>query len=99
MFQITELTLRGVAAAHSRALGVLPMAAPPGVEAKANTVLGWLKWAGGIAVVAGILMVAVRVAVGNRRGEGEENMKGLGYVIIAGILVGAAGAIGQELTK
>lgn len=92
-----------VAAAHVEALhvapAVVPVDAPPGVGEKGDTVLGWLRWAGYMAVVAGIVLVGIRVAVGNKRGEGEENMKGLGYVIIAGIVISAASLIAEAVTS
>ena len=75
----------------------MAVAAPPGVEAKATTVLGWLQWAGGLAVVAGLVMVGIRVSLGNSRGEGEQNMKGLGYVIIGGLIVSSASSIARAL--
>lgn len=40
--------------------------APPGVGTVANTFLGWLKWAGLIAGVAGLCFAGIKMSAGNR---------------------------------
>ena len=71
--------------------------APPGVEGKTDTVIGWSKWVCFIACILGLVFVAVKLAINNRRGEGEDHAKALGAVMAGAILCGAAGSLIQAL--
>ena len=62
---------------------------PPGVESL-TTVVNWLAWGVSIACVAGVLLVAGRMALAHRRGEGMEVTGGLIAVLCAAILAGGA---------
>lgn len=66
---------------------------PGNAEQAINTVLGWLKYIGLAACVAGLFLVAARMAVSHRQGGGGEHMAGLAYVAGALIIIGAAAAI------
>jgi len=69
-------------------------AAPPGVEGKATTVLGWIKWASLAACVAGLFVAGAQMALNHRRGMGgAEAASQVGWVAIALVVIGAAGAI------
>lgn len=65
---------------------------PPGAAA-ILTVLGWLAWAVFAACVAGVLVVAIKLALAFRRGEGGEAVGQLGWVLGAAILGSSAAAI------
>ncbi|MCQ4044276.1 hypothetical protein ACFOSC_29710 [Streptantibioticus rubrisoli] len=65
---------------------------PPGGD-KLTTVLGWVAWIVCGVCVAGVLMVAGRMAVMHNRGEGGQHMVGIAYVLGACVLVGAASAL------
>ncbi len=67
--------------------------APPGVAAKIDTLVGWLAWVAVAACVAGILLVAIRMAVLHQRGQLGEHMSGLGSVLGACVLIGGASAL------
>lgn len=79
------------------AIDVTPQA-PPGFEGLVSKVLGWLAWAGGAAVVAGIIMVGISLAIANERGSGGENVKKFGAVVIGGGLIVSAASIAGLLT-
>lgn len=66
---------------------------PGNAEQAINTVLGWVKYIGLAACVAGLFLVAARMAVSHRHGGGGEHMTGLAYVAGALIIIGAAAAI------
>jgi hypothetical protein len=92
---LTELWVRrGV-------LGSMPAAAPdPGngqapaaLEQKVDAVIGFVAWLAVAACVAGVLIVAIRMALLHRRGELGEHMSGLGSVAGACVLIGAASGI------
>lgn len=69
-------------------------AAPPGVGSKADTALGWLKWGGLLACVAGLFIAAGQMALNHRRGMGgAEAASSVGWVVVAVIVIGAAAAI------
>lgn len=69
--------------------------APPGVGDKANTILAWGAWIVFALGIVGIFIVAGKMAVSNRRGEGGEHAASLGWVMGALILVSsAAGLVG-----
>lgn len=66
--------------------------APPGAD-KLEKVLQWLAWCVFALCVAGILIVAGRMAVQHRRGEGGEHVTGLAWVAVACVLAGSASAV------
>lgn len=66
--------------------------APPGMEGL-TTVIGWVGWGVLILCVIGVLITAGMMAVANRRGEGGEHAGRLGFVLVATVLVGAAGGL------
>lgn len=66
--------------------------APPGMEGL-TTVIGWAGWIVLILCVIGVLITAGMMAVSNRRGEGGEHAGRLGFVLVATVLVGAAGGL------
>lgn len=71
---------------------------PPGFENIAGKLLGWLAWAGGLAVVAGIIMVGISLAITNERGSGGERVKQIGAVVMGAGLIVSAGSIAAVLT-
>ncbi|MFF3062305.1 MULTISPECIES: hypothetical protein [unclassified Streptomyces] len=71
---------------------------PPGWT-KLLTVLHWVFLAVTVACVAGVLIVAGRMAVSHRRGEGGEHMGSLGIVMTACVLAGSASALVSTLTS
>jgi hypothetical protein len=71
-----------------------PPAPLPGKAAeKVSTLLSWAAWVVAALCVGGIMIVAGRMAVMHRRGEGGAHASGLAWVAGACILVGSAGAI------
>jgi hypothetical protein len=70
---------------------------PPGWE-KFTTVLHWVFLAVTWACVAGVLIVAGRMAISHRRGEGSEHMGSLGIVMLACVLAGSASTLVTTLT-
>ncbi|WP_315503556.1 hypothetical protein [Actinomyces radicidentis] len=93
-----------VAAAKTIAL-TLPVidpspVAPPGVSDKANTILGYLMWAGGVAVVASLIIAGIVIALNShgRAGDHADRIIAvLGGILIAGVIIAGAGAIGSAL--
>ena len=68
--------------------------APPGMEGKATTVLSWIKWAGLAACMVGLFVAGAQMALNHRRGMGgAEAASQVGWVAVALVLIGAAGAI------
>lgn len=65
---------------------------PPGATA-ILTVLSWIAWIVFAACVAGVLVVAIKLALAFRRGEGGEAVGQLGWVLGAAILGSSAAAI------
>lgn len=66
--------------------------APPGFE-KFTTIMGWGKWISlGILVMA-LIFSGVRMAIGNRRGEGGEHAASIGWVLGGVLIVSASFAI------
>jgi len=86
-----------VTAATNHLLAATPTPATPSLPGNAeqaiNTVLGWIKYIGLVACVAGLFLVAARMAVSHRHGGGGEHMAGLAYVAGSLVIIGAAGAI------
>ena len=71
--------------------------APPGVGPKIDLVLNWIMFAGITAVIVGIILAGIKMAINNSRGEANEGMKSLGMVILAGILISSASAVAKAL--
>ena len=101
---MNDVVLSVVSSLHGRALQAgagIGMdsgpVAPPGVEGKVDTLLGWGKYACYAACAFGIIFVAARLAISNRRGESDDHAKGLAAVMVAAILAGAGGGIIQAL--
>ncbi|MEJ8662309.1 hypothetical protein [Streptomyces sp. MS1.AVA.4] len=70
---------------------------PPGWD-KLMTVLHWVFLVVTALCVGGVLMVAGRMAISYRRGDGAEHAGGLGVVMFACVLVGSASALVTVLT-
>jgi hypothetical protein len=66
--------------------------APPG-SAGLLTILGWAAWVVFALCVAGVFIVAGKLVLAHRRGEGAEAVGGLVMVLGGTILAGAASAI------
>ncbi|WP_130865286.1 hypothetical protein [Acidipropionibacterium timonense] len=62
---------------------------PPGME-KFHQFLNWGAGIVTILCVLGVILVAGRMAIQHHRGQGEEAAGGLGWVMFACVLVGAA---------
>ncbi|MEU9019230.1 hypothetical protein [Actinomadura sp. NPDC048394] len=71
---------------------------PPGAD-KLELMLKWVAWVVFGLCVTGILIVAGRMAVSHRRGEGGEHASGLAWVFASCILAGSASAIVGVLVK
>ncbi|MFI9724534.1 hypothetical protein ACIHFE_33730 [Streptomyces sp. NPDC052396] len=56
-------------------------------------ILQWVAWAVCGVCVAGLLIVAGRMALMHQRGEGGQHMTGLAYVMGACVIVGSASAL------
>ena len=65
---------------------------PPGAEGIA-TIIQWVAWTVLAVCVVGVLLVAGRMAVAHRRGEGGQYVGELGLVLAAAVLVGSASAL------
>lgn len=65
---------------------------PPGADALLQ-IMGWAAWGVSALCVVGIFAVAARMAISHRHGEGSQHAKGLGLVLGACVLVGAASAL------
>lgn len=80
------------------AVGIQPPGSvqPPGTEGLL-TVLGWLAWVVTLAAIGGVFLVAGKMAVSHRRGEGSEAVGQLGWVLGAAVLIGAAGPVVNAL--
>lgn len=65
---------------------------PPGTGG-VSVGLSWLKWIGLALAIVAIIIVAIRMFFGSRRGEGGEHAGALGWVLGGVILIGAGGAI------
>jgi len=69
---------------------------PPGTEGLL-TALGWVAWVVTLACIGGVFLVAGKMAVSHRRGEGTEAVGQLGWVLGAVVLIGAAGPVVNAL--
>ena len=71
--------------------------APPGLGDAVNTLLGWLKWGGLVAGVAGLIMCAIMMILGrrNRSNMAVDGATGIPWVL-GGLstLTLAAGVVG-----
>jgi hypothetical protein len=81
-----------------------PPHAPPGVDALADQVIGWLKWGALVAGVISILTCAGMIVIGRRRRSGlaQEGLIGSVWVLgglalasTAALLVGAFASVGS----
>ena len=78
-----------------------PPQAPPGLDAAANTFLGWIKWAGLIAGVLGLFICALMMMVGrrNRSTTAVDGATGIPWVLGGLTLMSlGAGVVGAILT-
>ena len=66
--------------------------APPG-SAKIETVIRWVAWIVFALGVVGLLIVAGRMMLKHKRGEGEEAASGLTWVLGGCIVAASAGAL------
>lgn len=73
-------------------------APPHTVLTKLHTLMDWVAYIVTSLCVVGIIIVAGRMAIMHRRGEGGEHAAGLAWVAAACILVGSASAIVGALT-
>lgn len=71
--------------------------APPGVEQRIQTVLNWLMWIAGAAVIVGFIVGGLMLAISNERGMGNENVRRIGFVIVGAIVIAAAAALAKAL--
>lgn len=57
--------------------------APPGLGDAVNTLLGWLKWGGLVAGVAGLLVCAIMMMIGrrNRSSVAADGAAGIPWVL------------------
>ncbi|MDK8283228.1 hypothetical protein ACRQF6_02970 [Actinotignum sp. GS-2025f] len=62
---------------------------PPGTE-KITQILGYVAWGAGVLCLLGIFIVAGKLAINARHGEGLEEAKGLLWVLAALVLIGSA---------
>ena len=88
---MTVLTVLTAAAAELLAIEV-GTEEPPGFGG-ITTVLGWAAWFVTAACVLGIIIVAIKLAIAHRRGEGGEAAGQLGWVAFAALLGSAAGPL------
>jgi hypothetical protein len=71
---------------------------PPGTEGQINTVLSWVMGVGLVAVLGGLIVGGIRLALNNGgHGTSEQGFKGIGVTIIAGIVISAAAGIAKLL--
>ncbi|GAA5160971.1 hypothetical protein GCM10023321_44510 [Pseudonocardia eucalypti] len=82
-----------------------PPQAPPGLDALADQVIGWLKWGVLVAGMMGLLVCAGMIIVGRRRrgGLAQEGLIGSLWVLgglalasAAALLVGVFGSVGAR---
>lgn len=57
--------------------------APPGIGAAADTLLGWMKWGGLVAGVAGLIICAIMMMIGrrNRSATAADGAAGIPWVL------------------
>jgi len=71
--------------------------APTQLVNQAHQLLDIIAWTATSCCVAGILIVVAMMAISHHRGTGSDHFAGLGKVLTACILIGAAGPIVQFL--
>ena len=71
--------------------------APPGVEARVQTILNWLMWIAGATVIVGFIVGGIMLEVSNERGMGNENVRCIGFVIMGAVVIAAAAALAKAL--
>lgn len=64
----------------------------PGLD-KFTTIMGWGKWVALGVLVMALMFAGVRMAIGNRRGEGGEHAASLGWVLGGVMIVSGAFAV------
>lgn len=67
-------------------------APPPGAEGIA-TIVEWVAWTVLAVCVVGVLLVAGRMALAHRRGDGGQYAAELGFVLGGAVLVGSASGL------
>lgn len=69
--------------------------APPGLGDAVNTLLGWLKWGGLVAGVAGLIVCAIMMMIGrrNRSAFAADGAAGIPWVLGGLTLVAFSAAI------
>lgn len=89
-------TATGLVAKGSGVKGLNPqITQPPGTDSF-STILGWVMWIVVALCILGVFLVAGRMAVNHRRGEGADHASALGWVLGACVLVGSgAGLVGS----
>lgn len=72
-----------------------PPIAPPGLGDAVNTLLGWLKWGGLVAGVAGLIVCAIMMMIGrrNRSAFAADGAAGIPWVLGGLTLVAFSAAI------
>ena len=78
-----------------------PPIAPPGLEAVANMLLGWLKWGGLVAGVVGLGICAIMMILGrrNRSNMAVDGASGIPWVLGGLSLISlASGLVGAVLS-
>lgn len=62
---------------------------PPGFG-RFNTLLSWVMWIAFGCLIALLVIAAVRIAAGSRRGDGAEHAQSIGAVMVGAIIVSGA---------
>jgi drug/metabolite transporter (DMT)-like permease len=72
-----------------------PPQAPPGLESFANEFLGWMKWSGLVAGMAGLIIIGIMMAVGrrNRSMMAVDGAAGIPWVVGGLTVISFASAI------
>lgn len=89
---IKDAALRGVLYVQPRDVPSPVSTAPPGSE-KMTMVLGWALWVVIALAVLGVFIVAGKMILSHRRGEGGEHASGLAFVLMGCVLIGSASGI------
>ncbi|MDJ0344233.1 hypothetical protein QMK19_28920 [Streptomyces sp. H10-C2] len=93
---MSDLVFAATDAAHHLTTLAIPnpgQGGEPPFAQKLLTILGWVAWGVTLACVAGVLIVAGKMAMAHNRGEGGEHARALGMVGAACIIAGSASAI------